>query len=196
MVVRRTAGLIGVALLFIAAQPAHSQYYGRPIGTYGYGGFYPYYGYNGFYSNGFSQYGPPVPTYGTVPGYFGGADQRLSNFNQYPPPPLRPRGPMKPLPPDLEGNVVDLPQGIDQSVLLEMRLPVSTAELFIDGQRTNQTGVLRTFRSPPLDKDKRYTYEIEARWQEDGKPISRLEKVVVEAGQQVRIDFRGMDPKE
>src|SRR5262245_40629173 len=43
----------------------------------GYLGVYPG-GYNGFWSNGFSMYGPPVPTYGSVPGYFGGVDQRLT----------------------------------------------------------------------------------------------------------------------
>src|SRR5436853_568690 len=68
---------------------ARAQYIGggigiRPSGPYG--GYYPGYlgvfpgGYNGFWSNGFSMYGPPVPTYGTVAGTFGGGDQRLSNF--------------------------------------------------------------------------------------------------------------------
>jgi uncharacterized protein (TIGR03000 family) len=33
------------------------------------------FGYRGFYSNGYSMYGPPVPTYFTVPGIFNGSDQ-------------------------------------------------------------------------------------------------------------------------
>ena len=45
-------------------------YYGGYVGIYG--GACP-----GFWSNGYSLYGPPVPTYGSVPGYFGGSDQRL-----------------------------------------------------------------------------------------------------------------------
>lgn len=51
-----------------------------PGGTYGHVipyrgfGFFPTY-YNGFYGNGFSAYGPPVPTYGSIPGVFGGIDQ-------------------------------------------------------------------------------------------------------------------------
>ena len=79
----------------LAVPEAHAQYRRVPssfygggvgvfIGTGGYGGgylggpgfgFYPSY-YNGFYGNGFSAYGPPVPTYATIPGVFGGSDQR------------------------------------------------------------------------------------------------------------------------
>src|SRR5437763_3567537 len=53
------------------------RYYG-----YGYGfGYFPG-AYGSVWSNGFSLYGPPVPTYGPVPGAFGGSDQRL---DVYPP---------------------------------------------------------------------------------------------------------------
>src|SRR5436305_10897842 len=45
----------------------------------GFGGFFPG-AYGSSWSNGFSRYGPPVPTYGIVPGAFGGADQRLNNI--------------------------------------------------------------------------------------------------------------------
>src|SRR5947209_1191454 len=55
----------------------HPRYYG-----YGYGfGYFPG-AYGSVWSNGFSLYGPPVPTYGPVPGPFGGPDQRL---DVYPP---------------------------------------------------------------------------------------------------------------
>jgi len=59
---------------------------------FGYGG-YPYYGNFGyfpnrvgsFWSNGMSLYGPPVPTFGPVPGVFGGGDQRFyANPNPWP----------------------------------------------------------------------------------------------------------------
>src|SRR5688500_2454529 len=72
----------------ITAPAAHAQQVGVGVTPFGVrGGYWPGYlgyfpgAYQGFWSNGFSLYGPPVPTYGTVPGYFGGADQRLSNFN-------------------------------------------------------------------------------------------------------------------
>lgn len=53
--------------------------FGFGPGFYGNGFGYGYGGYNGFYSNGFTAYGPPVPTYGPIPGSFGGSDQRLNN---------------------------------------------------------------------------------------------------------------------
>src|SRR3712207_5213268 len=81
---------IAAVILLGSPRAGRAQYVGvgvagpRPGGLYGtyWPGFYGVYpgGYNGFWSNGFSMYGPPVPTYGSVPGVFGGADQRLSNF--------------------------------------------------------------------------------------------------------------------
>ncbi len=41
--------------------------------------FFPW-DYPGFYGNGFSKYGPPVPTYGPIPGVFGGSDQKNYGF--------------------------------------------------------------------------------------------------------------------
>ena len=53
----------------------YDPFYGTT--SYGVGGFVWGGAYNGFYSNGFSEYGPPVPTYAPVPGMFGGSDQRF-----------------------------------------------------------------------------------------------------------------------
>src|SRR5262245_55080552 len=84
------SGLVLATVIALGSQTsARAQYIGGGVGARPYcwyGGYYPGYlgvfpgGYNGFWSNGFSMYGPPVPTYGIVPGTFGGADQRLSNF--------------------------------------------------------------------------------------------------------------------
>src|SRR5436190_23532347 len=85
---RLTLTLATVISLFSPGSVHAQSVYGgvglgiRPYGLYG--GYYPGYlgvypgAYNGFWSNGLSLYGPPVPTYVTVPGTFGGADQRLS----------------------------------------------------------------------------------------------------------------------
>lgn len=203
---RRSAALVAaVALLLIAAQPARSQYRGggiyvQPYPSYG---FYPYYGYNGFYSNGFSMYGPPVPTGAPIPGVFGGSDQRFNTgiFGgpYYPPP--RPRAPahMQPLPADLDRQVTELPNGPAalndrrSAATLEIQVPVSTAEILIDGEPTTQTGTLRTFQTPPLEKGKRFLYDVEARWMENGQPKSRMETVTIEAGQRVQVDFRSQN---
>ena len=61
--------------------------------------------------------------------------------------------------------------------------------MLIDGTRTTRQGAERQFVSPPLEPGKRYSYEIEARWTEDGKEVSQTRKVVVEAGRRIDVDF-------
>src|SRR6266851_85311 len=93
-----------VTVLFVA--PVTAQLYvGAGYGPVGYPTFRPFpyypYGYLGYYpsafgsqwSNGNSLYGPPVPTYGSVVGAFGGSDQRLNYTRLYDPRPFTPRGP-------------------------------------------------------------------------------------------------------
>lgn len=82
--------------------PGIGLYYGVPLGPPGSGpanpGFFlgPAPGvYRGFYSNGFSLYGPPVPTYAPVPGVFGGSDQRSYGL---PPNLIRPGFSLRPTP--------------------------------------------------------------------------------------------------
>jgi uncharacterized protein (TIGR03000 family) len=62
--------------------------------------------------------------------------------------------------------------------------------VWIDGERTGQTGLQRTFRSPPLEKGKQYQYEIEVRWSQDGQVRNRAESLTVEGGKHFQLDFR------
>lgn len=175
-------------------------------------GFYPFYGYRGFYSNGYSMYGPPVPTYAPVPGVFGGSDQRLGNF-AYPPPvswnranprayapaaPLIPGAPSTPAPLDIEPNVPTLPAPRplpgNAAASVEVRVPDGAADVFFDGRATQQTGARRLFESPPLARGKSYSYEVRARWQENGQEVVRNRSVAVEPGQKVLIDFTQAEP--
>jgi uncharacterized protein (TIGR03000 family) len=59
-------------------------FYGDPFWAPGFFAAVPFYGYNGFYSNGYSMYGPPVPTYAPIPGVFGAGDYRI--YGNYPVP--------------------------------------------------------------------------------------------------------------
>jgi uncharacterized protein (TIGR03000 family) len=62
-------------------------------------GICPMFGYRGFYNNGFSMYGPPFPTYGTVPGIYNGSDQHSYDGPGWyvPRRPLTPPGPDGPV---------------------------------------------------------------------------------------------------
>ncbi len=75
-----------------ARSPRSGVVVGSGIG-FGYAGAYPFYpgvgfGYfpsriGDFWSNGYSLYGPPVPTYGPIPGSFGGSQQRFHGVAPY-----------------------------------------------------------------------------------------------------------------
>jgi uncharacterized protein (TIGR03000 family) len=55
------------------------------------------------------------------------------------------------------------------------------AAVWFESVRTRQTGAERYFFSPPLTPGATYAYEVEARWNEDGKPVERQRQIVVHA---------------
>jgi len=80
-------------------------------------------------------------------------------------------------------------EAIDQDrAVVEVRVPAD-AELLFEGERMNTPGPLRTFRTPRLESGKKYSYEVQARWTEGGKPVERTRKVSVRPGQRVTVDF-------
>jgi uncharacterized protein (TIGR03000 family) len=84
-------------------------------------------------------------------------------------------------PPDSEGMR-------SRSVLLEVRVPAG-AEIWIEGAKTLQKGVVRQFISPPLEPDRQFTYEIKAKWLDNGQERTQTRNVNVRAGQRVRVDL-------
>jgi uncharacterized protein (TIGR03000 family) len=71
---------------------------------------------------------------------------------------------------------------------IRLRVPKS-AEIWVDGVKTKQTGELRYFFSPPLTPGKKYSYQMRLRWMKDGKPVEETHSILVEAGQTIRRDF-------
>ncbi len=195
-----------LALIVVLMVPCIAQ------AQYGRGGYYPsgpYFGYwtgpafgympgayGGQWSNGFSLYGPPVPTYGSIPGYFGGADQRLSNFpdNRY----LFPaygygpygygygRGGV--------GVVIPLNQPRREVTFMagpavcEIHVPAADAELFVNGAKVEGTGLVRKVMAdmPPRTGT---TWELEARWSSETSIGSGRRWATVRAGEVTVIDF-------
>ncbi|HJT78393.1 MAG TPA: TIGR03000 domain-containing protein [Gemmataceae bacterium] len=76
---------------------------------------------------------------------------------------------------------------------LNVQLP-SEASLWIQGQEMNETGGFREFVSPPLTPGQRYTYEVQARWNENGKAVTQTRTVPIRAGQRVDVDFTNPPP--
>ena len=69
-----------------------------------------------------------------------------------------------------------------------VRVPAD-AELWFDEATTKSTGRVRRFVTPELAPDREFTYEVRARWHEDGRLVTRTRKAVVTAGADVEVDF-------
>jgi len=191
-----------------------ATYPGGPGLGWGYSGLYagPWIGwpygsgaYGSFWTNGLSLYGPPVPTYGPTPGVFGNGDfnRTWQNYLQpgfgwfgvyaASPRPLPTSVSVWPHPPALE-SVPVLPAGVAVSrpggcMILSVKVPQPSAEVYVDGVRTQQSGTDRVFESPPLDGGREYRYEMTARWIEGGAMVERKLIATGKPGDVVRLDF-------
>jgi uncharacterized protein (TIGR03000 family) len=75
------------------------------------------------------------------------------------------------------------------AALIQVRVPTN-AEIFIEGDKTTQTGAVRLFQSPELQPGKSYTYDVRASWTDaGGKPVERTKQVRVQAGARASVDF-------
>ena len=69
-----------------------------------------------------------------------------------------------------------------------MSVPLDLTEL--GSSATTQQGIQRTYKSPPLEPGKEYTYTVKARWMMDGKPVEQTREVNVRAGHTSQVNFR------
>jgi uncharacterized protein (TIGR03000 family) len=78
-----------------------------------------------------------------------------------------------------------------QPAYLRVYVPAS-ADLTVDGTKTQQTGEIRRFMSPPLPAGQKYVYTVKAVWKDAGsaKEIAREETAHVRAGQETTLDLR------
>jgi uncharacterized protein (TIGR03000 family) len=169
---------------------------GLGYGGYGYGGFfsacncccpsaYPYYG--GTYS----LYGGSIP----VPVYGGGTAPANSGSDPLP----MPRGV------SWSSRYVDYyarnantatryvdyyarnaGRTAENKALLHVSLPAD-AELWLNGKRMGRTGPERDFISPQLQEGETYTYEIKARWTQDGRPQEETIEAKVRANKTTNV---------
>ena len=179
-----------------------------PWGYYGLGGG-PFVGYSGrsgsTWSNGLSLYGPPVPTYGPIPGVFGNNDLgrqwhavpspglRFGWFGVYAASP-RPRPLTVNVWPTIEGfQNPNMPAPIVPKhggcLILSVKVPQPAAEVIVDGVKTTQTGSDRLFESPILEAGTTFKYEITTRWVERGVTYEKTKVVTGTPGEVVRVDF-------
>jgi uncharacterized protein (TIGR03000 family) len=143
-------------------------YYGGnryPNARYGYGPYYRSYGYSPYF------YGVPDYDLGVSPPYYPDATNETTASGSYqalyPPPAV--------LPP------------LDTSAQIGVMVPAG-AEIWFDGTLTTSTGTVRRFHSPPLTPGN-HSYEIRARWSEDGREVTQTQRVEVAPGAHVNVSF-------
>jgi len=76
----------------------------------------------------------------------------------------------------------------DNAVLIGVRVP-ENAEVWIDGQKTSQTGSFREFTTPPLESGQKFIYDIKARWTENGKEVVRDRQLNFYAGDRLMVNM-------
>lgn len=76
----------------------------------------------------------------------------------------------------------------DNTAQITLQVPAG-AEVWFNGDRTNQTGMVRQFSSPPLTPGKNFTYKVRVRWEKDGKAVEQTRLVKVHANAHVNLDL-------
>jgi uncharacterized protein (TIGR03000 family) len=143
-------------------------YYGYPYyGSYNYypySSYYPYYGSTGYYS----------PAYGSEPDL--GSDSAVLPLVSESYVPATPS----------YSNAVQAPA--DRPAHVTVRVPAN-AEIWVNDSKTTTTGSVREYQTPPLTPGKRYTYEIRARWSDNGQEVTQTQEVEVTAGVPTNVQF-------
>jgi uncharacterized protein (TIGR03000 family) len=65
----------------------------------------------------------------------------------------------------------------------------AAAEVSFDGWKTALPGMVGRFSTSKLEPGNVYSYDVTARWQENGRPVTRKRQVFVTAGATVDVDF-------
>jgi uncharacterized protein (TIGR03000 family) len=134
---------------------------------YGGYGFFPYYGLYGSY-----------PYYDSYP--YGYGDETPSYADSYPNV-TAPAASYQALYPATTAEP-------DAVAHLTVSVPAG-ALLWINGSATTSTGPFRYFDSPPLTAGSHYSYEVQARWNENGHDVTQTQSVAVTAGVHVSVSF-------
>jgi uncharacterized protein (TIGR03000 family) len=202
--------LAGAAVLLTATTgraQGHGGYVGGYHPSFGYGiipGSHPEYGYRPGWNHGSTYPYAPYPFHNFSYGSGAGSDVVSQGQLLFPDSYIPGTGAYERQNPPYPSAaaVAKAVAELDPTAYIAMRVPAN-AEVWFDGEKSASTGEFRTFRTPALAPGRRYTYEVRARWDENGREITQTQKVPVTAGADVTIDFpapdsaggRAADPK-
>jgi uncharacterized protein (TIGR03000 family) len=95
------------------------------------------------------------------------------------------------------GDTANMPRTGDDRAHLRIALPAERAEVWIEGQKSEQGKRVEDYVSPPLTPGKQYFYEVRARWTDAaGKEVERTRSFPIVPGQPVLLDFSRATAKE
>jgi uncharacterized protein (TIGR03000 family) len=170
------------------AVPAHSGFH-RSFGYPFFGGFYPVYpNYLSVYYGGPSYYNTynVGPAYGTpMPAAVEGRPN-IENI-QAPKPADAPKIediPVKPAPAEPKIEEMPAPKPAAQSgsaAEIDLTVPAD-ANVWFQGIKIKQTGLVRMLVTPPLKSGRAYSYEIRAAYMENGREVTTVRNLTVRAG--------------
>jgi uncharacterized protein (TIGR03000 family) len=139
-----------------------ARFFGSPFGPYGYGS----YGYNP-YSNPYdfaSFVDSPVDN----SAYAGASGSPYDDYSSSYPASSQSTG--------------------DTASHVTIQVPAD-AQLWVNGVLTSPTGPIRYLDSPPLTPGVAYQYLLQARWNENGTPVTQTQQVAIVAGTSIRVAF-------
>jgi uncharacterized protein (TIGR03000 family) len=176
------------ATLLLATGTAWGQSAGYPLPYSGYP--YP-----------LSGPSPTAPYWGSVPSYYGGAplpyqaggvsSNLVSGYLSSPPVFIPNYSESASSASVLNNAAILWPKSTprtDTRARIWLHVPTD-AEVWFEGAKTKQAGTLRYFFSPPLAAGKNYAYQVQVRWQKDGKPVERKRRIGVHAGDALQVDI-------
>jgi uncharacterized protein (TIGR03000 family) len=151
-------------------------FYGGNSWGGGWGGYNNNRGWSGYYNPGYYSSNPGYYNQGYYnQGYYSNYPSNNNNYSQQP---------------SYGGYQSFYPSNpnANQSAYVRLRVPAD-AEVWFEGQKTQQTGTDRLYVSPPLDRNRNYVYDVKVRWTENGQQVERDRKLTVQGGTQADASF-------
>lgn len=171
--------LVGMTVL---ASTGEAQAQRRGFGGWWGGGYYPQLGYYDSYYGG-RGYG--VLGYGYAPDYYYATPGYAVNPTYYYAQPAVITPPARAVQSFYSG-----PEEAQQVAAVTVVVPTADTQVWFGNTPTTQQGMERLFHSPALEPGKNFTYNVKARWTENGKAVERERQVRVQAGQKITVNFR------
>jgi uncharacterized protein (TIGR03000 family) len=155
---------------YAAYRPYHRYGYYRPY--YGYRAYY--YGYPWWWGSGLLGLSYYSPTYYYVPDYYYGDIPDILPYS----------GEVAPLP----SSVDPLPAPASAPAQILVNVPIN-ARVYFNGSNAPSAGTARQFTTPALPLGSQYSYDVQASWEENGRPVTQTQRVLVSGGSTARVTF-------